>query len=34
VLGRFREPRDQVAQLIEDAADLAERVVLGDVAPS
>lgn len=30
VLGRFREPRDEVAQLIERAADEAERVVLGE----
>jgi PTH1 family peptidyl-tRNA hydrolase len=34
VLGRFREPRDQVASLVEDAADAAERVVRGETAPS
>jgi peptidyl-tRNA hydrolase, PTH1 family len=34
VLGRFREPREEVALLIEQAADAAERVVLGDAAPS
>jgi PTH1 family peptidyl-tRNA hydrolase len=28
VLGRFREPREEVALLVEDAADAAERVVL------
>jgi PTH1 family peptidyl-tRNA hydrolase len=27
VLGRFREPRDQVEQLIEDAADAAEELI-------
>jgi PTH1 family peptidyl-tRNA hydrolase len=27
VLGKFREPRDQVAELIERAADAAERLV-------
>jgi PTH1 family peptidyl-tRNA hydrolase len=27
VLGRFSEPKDDVAQLIEDAADKAERLV-------
>jgi peptidyl-tRNA hydrolase, PTH1 family len=30
VLGRFREPREQVVSLVERAADAAERVVLGD----
>jgi PTH1 family peptidyl-tRNA hydrolase len=30
VLGRFREPREQVALLVEHAADAAERIVLGD----
>jgi peptidyl-tRNA hydrolase, PTH1 family len=30
VLGRFREPREEVHQLIERAADAAERVVLGE----
>jgi PTH1 family peptidyl-tRNA hydrolase len=34
VLGRFREPRDDVAALVDRAADEAERVVLGDVTPS
>ena len=29
VLGRFREPREEVALLVEQAADEAERVVLG-----
>jgi PTH1 family peptidyl-tRNA hydrolase len=29
VLGRFREPRDEVAELVERAADAAEGVVLG-----
>ena len=30
VLGRFREPREEVALLTEHAADAAERVVLGE----
>ncbi len=30
VLGRFREPREQVEELIERAADEAERLVLAD----
>jgi PTH1 family peptidyl-tRNA hydrolase len=30
VLGRFREPKDDVRALIEDAADVAERTVAGD----
>jgi PTH1 family peptidyl-tRNA hydrolase len=34
VLSRFREPRDEVGLLIERAADAAERVVLGEPAPS
>jgi PTH1 family peptidyl-tRNA hydrolase len=34
VLSRFREPREEVAQLIEQAADAAERVVLGEPPPS
>jgi PTH1 family peptidyl-tRNA hydrolase len=34
VLGRFREPREEVALLIEQAADAAERAILGDPAPS
>jgi PTH1 family peptidyl-tRNA hydrolase len=34
VLGRFREPRDEVALLVENAADAAQEIVLGDSAPS
>jgi peptidyl-tRNA hydrolase, PTH1 family len=34
VLGRFREPREDVQALIERAADEAEQVVLGTRAPS
>ncbi|HEY1508956.1 MAG TPA: aminoacyl-tRNA hydrolase [Solirubrobacteraceae bacterium] len=34
VLGRFAEPRDEVARLIDEAADATEKVVLGDVPPS
>jgi peptidyl-tRNA hydrolase, PTH1 family len=34
VLGRFREPREEAAALVDRAADEAERVVRGDVAPS
>jgi peptidyl-tRNA hydrolase, PTH1 family len=34
VLGRFREPRDEVQTLIERAADEAEQVVLGARTPS
>jgi PTH1 family peptidyl-tRNA hydrolase len=34
VLGRFREPKDEVETLIEHAADAAERVVLTDAAPA
>ncbi len=34
VLSRFREPRDEVATVIERAADEAERWVLGEDAPS
>ncbi len=30
VLGRFREPREEVLQLTERAADAAERIVLGE----
>ena len=30
VLGRFREPREEVQELIERAADAAERIVLGE----
>lgn len=33
VLGRFREPRDQVAALVRAAADRAESVVLGGPEP-
>jgi PTH1 family peptidyl-tRNA hydrolase len=33
VLGRFREPRAEVAALVEQAADAAERVVLGPPPP-
>jgi peptidyl-tRNA hydrolase, PTH1 family len=32
VLGRFREPREEVQDLIDRAADAAERVVLGEDA--
>jgi PTH1 family peptidyl-tRNA hydrolase len=32
VLGRFREPREEVSQLVEQAADAAERVVHGETA--
>jgi PTH1 family peptidyl-tRNA hydrolase len=34
VLGRFREPRGEVEQLVVRAADEAERVVLGETSPS
>jgi PTH1 family peptidyl-tRNA hydrolase len=34
VLGRFAEPKDEVAQLIEKAADVTEKVVLGEPQPS
>jgi peptidyl-tRNA hydrolase, PTH1 family len=34
VLGRFREPRAEVQELIERAADAAERVVLDEPPPS
>jgi PTH1 family peptidyl-tRNA hydrolase len=34
VLGRFAEPRDEVQQLIEDAADVTEKVVLGEAEAS
>ena len=33
VLGRFREPREQVQELIDRAADAAEQVVLEGAAP-
>jgi len=34
VLGRFREPREEVQMLVERAADAAEQVVLGDATAS
>jgi peptidyl-tRNA hydrolase, PTH1 family len=34
VLGRFAEPKDDVAKLIEKAADETEKVVLGEPQPS
>jgi PTH1 family peptidyl-tRNA hydrolase len=34
VLGRFAEPREEVQQLIENAADMTEKVVLGEAPPS
>ncbi len=34
VLGRFREPPEQVERLTEEAAETAERVVLGELAAS
>jgi peptidyl-tRNA hydrolase, PTH1 family len=34
VLGRFREPRGEVEQLVERAADAAERIVLSDDQPT
>jgi peptidyl-tRNA hydrolase, PTH1 family len=34
VLGRFREPREEVVLLVEQGADAAEHVVLGEVSPS
>ena len=34
VLGRFAEPKDEVSQLIEDAADVTEKVILGEAQPS
>ncbi|HWV84481.1 MAG TPA: aminoacyl-tRNA hydrolase [Capillimicrobium sp.] len=33
VLGRWRQPREEVAALIERATDVAERIVLGEVEP-
>jgi PTH1 family peptidyl-tRNA hydrolase len=33
VLGRFREPREDVALLIEQAADAAERILVGEAPP-
>jgi PTH1 family peptidyl-tRNA hydrolase len=32
VLGKWRQPRDEVAALIGDARDAAERIVLGESA--
>jgi peptidyl-tRNA hydrolase, PTH1 family len=34
VLGRFREPREEVQRLVESAADATERVVLGETVPA
>jgi peptidyl-tRNA hydrolase, PTH1 family len=34
VLGRFREPDDEVRELVEDAARAAERVLEGEPAPA
>ena len=34
VLGRFREPRDEVAELVSRAADATEQLVLGEASPS
>ena len=34
VLGRFAEPKDEVQQLIENAADETEKVILGEAQPS
>jgi len=34
VLGRWRQPKAEVAALVEAAADVAERVVLGELALS
>src|SRR5205807_59557 len=34
VLGRFREPREEVEALIHRAADEVERVVVGETAPT
>jgi PTH1 family peptidyl-tRNA hydrolase len=34
VLGRFAEPRDEVARLIDEAADVTEKVVLDEAPPS
>jgi PTH1 family peptidyl-tRNA hydrolase len=33
VLGRWRQPRDEVAELIDRATDAAERIVLGEAQP-
>ncbi len=34
VLGRFSEPREAVATLVQDAADVAEQIVLGAIGPT
>ena len=34
VLGRFSEPRETVTALVQDAADTAERIILGELTPS
>jgi PTH1 family peptidyl-tRNA hydrolase len=34
VLGRFKEPREEVQLLVERAADEAERLVVGEAVPS
>jgi peptidyl-tRNA hydrolase, PTH1 family len=34
VLGRFREPRDEVGLVVQRAADAAERLVAGEAEPS
>lgn len=34
VLGRFAEPKDEIAQLIENAADVTEKVILGEAPGS
>ena len=34
VLGRFSEPKDEVSQLIENAADVTEKVIFGEPSPS
>jgi peptidyl-tRNA hydrolase, PTH1 family len=33
VLGRWRQPAEDVRALVERAADAAERIVLGDAPP-
>ena len=33
VLGRWRQPAEEVAALVERAADAAERIVLGEASP-
>jgi PTH1 family peptidyl-tRNA hydrolase len=34
VLGRFREPREDVAALVSQAADITERVIGGEITPT